>query len=364
MYSNKHRNKKPIIAVDLSTKGKGGGPFTSTSRIMSSELKNEFQFEVINYDVGLGRGVSWSRIKDLQKQIEEINPDIVHYTGLQLSGFHVAIACLLAGAKNTILTIRGMSGDSIFFNQFKKVLLKFIVEPFTLILVTKFYCVSDYVSSRGIAKLFYWKSEGTIYNFPPHNLEQYDKSLLRKKYGFSENDLVVVSIARINKEKGYHILEDAIKQLKEYKNIKFLIAGSGDYLDTMKKNLSNQIDIGKIVFLGFTSEVQKVNNCGDVFMLPTLHETLSIALLEASYAKLSLIASNVGGVPEIVENNINGILVEPNNSKQIFEAILKLHNDRDLCKTFSENAYRKVFEKFSADEISKKISKVYNSLLE
>ena len=93
--------RKPVVAMDLSTRGKGGGPYTSTMRLMQSALKESYEFRVISYDPSLGRGISWKRIRDLRRQIDEVDPDIVHFTGLQLSGFHIALASRLSGARGS-----------------------------------------------------------------------------------------------------------------------------------------------------------------------------------------------------------------------------------------------------------------------
>ncbi|EJE8548261.1 glycosyltransferase [Vibrio vulnificus] len=356
--------KKPVIAMDLAVNGHGGGPFTSTTRIMNSKLKHEFDFKTINYDTNIGRSISLKRILDLKKQIEKIEPDIVHFTGLQLSGFHIAVACKLAGVKKTVITIRGMSGDSVYFNPLKKIILKYFIEPMTLALVDRFYCVSEYVSKRGIAKIFRSKNRGCIYNYPPVIEECNDRLLKREKLGISEEDFVVVSVARINKEKGYDYLESAIKKMSDYKSLKFIIVGDGSYKCEMERNLTPQVKDRKVIFTGKVNNVSYYNFISDAFVLPTLHETLSVALLEASCAKIPLVASNTGGIPEIVEDNWNGFLVPIKCSDSIVNAIMRLYENRELSRVFGERAYKKIEDKFDSDNISLKISKVYRELLE
>ena len=85
---------------------------------MNSKLKEKYDFEIINYDTSLGRFISLRRIFSLYKQLKAINPDIVHLQS-PVIGFSYDSACKLAGIKKTILTIRGMSGDSIYFSSLK-----------------------------------------------------------------------------------------------------------------------------------------------------------------------------------------------------------------------------------------------------
>jgi glycosyltransferase involved in cell wall biosynthesis len=354
---------RPVIAMDLSTNGKGGGPYTSTNRVISSKLKESYDFRVIDYKIELGRGISIKRIIDLAEQIKSIGPDIVHFTGLQLSGFHMAVACKLAGISNSVVTVHGFSGDSIDFNPLKRLCLQYFFEPLTLLLVKKVYGVSAFVASRRVIRLFSWKSLGHIYNFPPHAEKQISRAECRRKFGFQNTDIVIVSIARINKEKGYHILEAAIQEFKFDKNVKFLIAGEGNYLDEMKSALKEQVKAGQVIFLGYRKDIEEVNMAGDMFVLPTLHETLSIALLEASLAKLALIASDTGGVPEIVETNLNGILVPPGDSSAIVSAIKRLTDDDSFRLRCGVEAYKKLKDKFDNDKLALQLDNVYSNLL-
>ena len=354
---------KPLVAMDLSITGKGGGPYTSTTRIMQSNLKNKYDFKIISYDTCLGRGVSLKRILDLKRQILKLKPDIVHFTGLQLSGFHLAVACKLAGIKNTVVTVRGFSGDMIEFNPIKRILLTFILEPLTLLLTRKVYGVSEFVASRKLLKLFSFKSMGAIYNFPPEPCMEEGRGRFRYEHGMSSTDVVAVSVARINKEKGYHILEGAIKRFQGIPNLKFVIVGEGDYSAKMQFNLQGQISSGQVKFLGYRDDISYILNDCDFFILPTLHETLSVALLEASMAGLALVASNTGGVPEIVADGYNGLLVTPGDVQELVESIGEVYKNNKLRGEFSSNALKRVNEKFSKDSIESDIDTIYQSLL-
>lgn len=355
--------KKPIIAMDLSTQGKGGGPYTSTNRIMNSSLSAQYSFKVIHYNPAIGKGLSLKRVVNLRNQIKQIKPDIVHFTGLSLQGIHLAVACLLAGVDKKIVTIRGTSTDAIDFHPAKRFILANILEPLTLLLATKIVGVSNYVSTEKVAKKFKPKLFGTIYNFPPKVAARIPFVDYRKKLGFSNENIVISSVGRITKEKGYHILERAILKFSASANIKFVIAGNGDYLKTMKTNLGDQVTSGQVVFLGYCEATQQLNDCADIFVLPTLHETLSNALLEASTSSLALIASDTGGVPEIVESGVNGELVPVGDANAIVKAILKLADNPKLRLKYGRNALKKVNEKFSSKTIEHKLSSLYEQLL-
>jgi len=352
--------KKPVIAMDLSSTGIGGGPFTSTLRIINSGLKDKYDFKIIHYRTELGRGISIRRIVNLVDQLNQIKPDIVHFSGLQLSGFHMAVACFIAGIRNTLITIHGTSADAIYFPRLKKLISVYLFEYLTLILSRKNCSVSDYVTTK-INRCFIRKSVGTIYNFPPMPINY--SSTIREELGLDKTDIIIVTVARIIKDKGYHVFDEAILKLKDITNLKYIVVGNGDYLPEMKCKLKNQIDNKQIFFLGHRDDVQQILKGCDIFVLPTLHETLSIALLEASVEGLALVASNTGGIPEIIEHEYNGILVEPGNVDELVKAIELLAKDQQLRSHLAQNAICRIGQKFSHEIIEAKIDKVYQSLL-
>ena len=361
------RVSKPIVMMDVKTGGYGGGggPYTSTKRTMNSELGKKYNFIPLNYDLNLGGKISIRRIKDLVRQLNKTQPDLVHFTGLQLSGLHIAIACKISGIKSTVMTVRGSSADALDINLWKKFILSFILEPITILLCKRVIGVSNYVVSKRIIKVLASKKSCVIYNFPPKSIKNSSDNIdIRNELGLSSSDIVVVSVARITKDKGYHILDEAILNFVNNENIKFVIIGDGDYLNVMRKKLMLQIQNQQVFLLGLRNDVFKILHGCDVFVLPTLHETLSVALLEASQAGIALVASNTGGVPEIVEDDYNGYLVNTGSVKGFTDAINILCANKILRRKFGNNAKYKVSQKFSTKEIVSKIDAVYSSLLD
>ncbi len=353
--------RKKIIAVDLTVKGKGG-PYTSVNSIINSRLKDKYDFRIINYDPNIGMSISLKRVLDIRKQIIEIKPDVVHYSGLQLVGFHMAFASFLTPVKSRVLTIHGSSVDAISFNPVKKMILRYFLEPLTMLLSTNIISVSDFVRDTKVPKYFKSKCSGTIYNLPPcSDYLQIRDEEFRNSMGFSDTDIIVTSVGRITKEKGYHVLADAILALSDNINIKFILVGDGDYRCEMENTLSSLVKNKKVFFVGYQECVGRYLVESDIFVLPTLHETLSIALLEASHYSLALIASNTGGVPEIIDDGVNGVLVELGKAEDLVQSIRNLVNNDSLRKTYSINAKKMLLRKFNSDEILEKLSDVYSN---
>ena len=315
-----------MVAMDINS-SKRGGPYVATKNIMTSFLNEDFEFKEILYENSLGRFIRWKRIKNLKHQIQEIKPDSIIINGLQLSGFHVCIASLLAGVKSRIITIHGSSLEAMGLPWHKRKLL-FAIEYLSLLFCTSFYGVSKYASTISATRWFRNKNRGFVYNVPTA-IAPVESTFSRAQLGFKQSDVIVSSSGRITKDKGYEHLSKVIKNITD-DNLKFIIIGDSNYLDELKTDLAKEIAHGRVILTGFSKDVYKYLNISDIFVLPTLHETLSVSLLEAAAVSLPLISCNVGGVPEVIENNVNGLLVEPGDIEAMQKAIETLAADEQL----------------------------------
>ena len=358
--------RKVVVAVDVQSDGKGGGPYTNTNRIVNSKLQNKYSFEFINYDINKGRWISISRIFDLARQIKKIKPDIVHFTGLQLSAFHIIIACKIVGVRNTIMVVRGFTDEMIYYSNAKKLLAKYIFELTTLLLVKKYYTNSIFSQNKSILQSFKNKSCGVIYNLPPSTSctnNEFMERGFRTGLGLADKDILVVTIGRINFEKGYHILKDTILKFKGHNIIKFIIIGSGTYLNEMKTQVHKNNCSDNVYFLGYRSDIINILIECDIFVFPTLHETFGSAALEAAQVGLPIIASDVGGIPEIVEDGVNGILVKPGDVCYLYNAIKLLSENKVLRERLGRGSKKIIESKFRARKIEEEISSAYDVVI-
>ncbi|HUT22487.1 MAG TPA: glycosyltransferase [Candidatus Bipolaricaulota bacterium] len=162
------------------------------------------------------------------------------------------------------------------------------------------------------------------------------QNLADKNYSdFEKKHFNVCSISRLSHEKNLGLLIKAIGELKtEIPDIHLTIIGEGP----SRQDLEGLIDILKIkdsvVLFGFQENVYEWLEDFDLFVLPSKKEAFGIAILEAMLAKVPVIAANVGGLPEIIKNNENGLLFETDNVQDLKQAILKLYNNPDLAKKF------------------------------
>ena len=350
---------KPVVAMDIPS-SRMGGPYVCTMNIANSKLKEDYDFHLFEYDINMGRFINWKRIMDVKHKIQAIHPDIIHFSGLQFSGFTVALAAKLAGVKHMVVVVHGSSSEAKNLSPLKRFIMR-IFEGATLYLSDSFYGVSDHTINIPVCSAHKRKCLGVIYNFATKQYLE-DSILKRSDFGFSDDDIVIISVARITIEKGFKVLGEVIHKTND-KRIKYLIVGDGDFLEEMKQTNAEDIASGKVVFTGKRMDVGSLLSLADVFVLPSLHENLPLSMLEAGSKGLPLIASKVGGVPEIIEEGVNGLLIKPDDTESLMDAITHIARNEEWRKRMGENS-RKIMEaKFCEDVSLGKIRKMYDNML-
>lgn len=352
---NKMIDNRPKILLTLTVGGENGGPYTSHRRIIESELSEKYHLSPLM--IPKANQLRKPKIFfSIIKKIKVEHPDLVQITGLQLEGFFMMLACRVAKVK-TLVVVHGSSMDAIGIAGWKKIVLKKL-ERYTIKHATKIYGVSDFVSSwerLKNAKNYF----GTIYNLPEKNNESKTSiSNLRDKLGFSKDDIIVVSTGRITKDKGYDIFWDAIQKIGKAKKIKYVIAGDGDYKGEWEKEIFEKDYQDQVFLLGFRQDIDNILSVADIFMICSKHETLCISVLEAAMHSLPIIATNTGGIPEIVGKE-DGILVENGDIAGFSKAIQTLVNNPDLRKRMGNQLHQKVLKKFDRKNILRRLNTVY-----
>lgn len=202
---------------------------------------------------------------------------------------------------------------------------------------------------------------------------------LPEEYGFPEGTPLVGVVARLEPEKGHRTLLEAWPLvLERVPNAKLLIIGEGsqraaledlaDELDLLGENCSGDRCVGtrrarpgaKVLFTGLRDDVPAVTAALDVAVLPSYREAQGLALLEAMALSRPVVATNVGGVPEMIENGRTGLLVPPRDPVALGEAIARLLTDHPLADILARAGHDFVHANFSLDEMVRAISAIYD----
>lgn len=198
------------------------------------------------------------------------------------------------------------------------------------------------------------------------NLAEFDSNITeidcRDKLNLPLTKNIILSLGSVNENKGPHILIKAIDMLvnEGYKDILLVIVGDGLFRAQLEK-LVDDINMTEYVrFDGYQLDKYAYYKAADIFVLPSImkNEIFGIVNLEAMAMGVPIIASDIGGVPEIVKDKETGLLVPPNNPEKIANAIMLLINNPQLSKTLSENGLDAV-KNYSWSGIAEKTIELY-----
>jgi len=178
------------------------------------------------------------------------------------------------------------------------------------------------------------------------------QNLENEKLEFGDTKIIGHIGAVVDATKGQcTILETA--KLLEKDNFHFVFIGDGQDLEKCKKISKN---MKNVTFLGFKENPQRYISNFDIFVFPSLHEGLGSTLLDVMRFGIPIIASNVGGIPDIISDN--GILINPQNSQELTEKILELDSDKKQQSIFREKSLEKI-NKYSPKMMSSKYQEIY-----
>jgi len=191
------------------------------------------------------------------------------------------------------------------------------------------------------------------------------RSKIRNGYSVKGDDILIGVFGRLSIEKGGIEIIDAFYELqKETKIVKLIFLGEGPLEKELKDKVRNLKLDSKIIFAGYQNPVQPFYESVDIVVSPSQTEGLSNVILEAMAFKLPVVATCVGGNSEIVNNNINGLLVEPKNPIELKNAISFLIQSSKRKSQIAERGYETVKNKFNFERRMEKIEVLYSSIIE
>jgi glycosyltransferase involved in cell wall biosynthesis len=188
---------------------------------------------------------------------------------------------------------------------------------------------------------------------------------VRRELGLPEGVPVIGLVGRLDHwGKGHRELFTAMARLRERHPVHALIVGGGRREAEVRELVAGLGLTGAVHFLGPRHDVPDLLHAMDIFVLPSHSEGLSLALLEAMAAGLPVIATAVGGLPEVVTDGDNGLLIPPRDAGALAGALERLLANLAFAQRLGANARAHVREHFSLDRLGQEINKIYGELVE
>ncbi len=185
----------------------------------------------------------------------------------------------------------------------------------------------------------------------------------RQEFGIDPDTFVITTLARYHIAKGLDYFTDSVNELKKMTDKKFVVlyVGDGELFDEVKAQIETLGLENEIKQLGFRRDSQEILSMSDLYVNSAkCFEALSFAIVEALDHALPIVATDVGGNSDIVNDETNcGILVEYGDTKAMAEAIKTMIEDKEGYQTFSENARKAALSRFNLDELLKETFQYY-----
>lgn len=195
-------------------------------------------------------------------------------------------------------------------------------------------------------------------------LDETHSFLLRREFELAVGDFIIGTVGSLTECKGHANLLKAVSLTKErLPQIKCIIVGDGKLNESLK-NLAEKLNIEqKIVFTGFRKDASSIMALFDVFVLPSLSEGFSNVTLEAMALGKSVVASDVGGLKDLVRDRENGVLVPAKNPEKIASAVMELYNNPDFAKQLAQQARHDARNMYTVENMINSSCNYYEKIL-
>jgi glycosyltransferase involved in cell wall biosynthesis len=186
---------------------------------------------------------------------------------------------------------------------------------------------------------------------------------LHEELWLPHNAPVVGNVAALVPHKGQrHLVEAAALVLRQVPDARFVIAGEGDLRPAIERQIKEHHLEKHVLLTGFRADVLSLHKAFDIFVMSSLTEGLGTSLLDAMAAGKPVVATSVGGIPEVVVDGETGFLVPPRDHEAMARAIVRLLNDEPLRRRMGDAGRARVQSRFSAERMAQETLEVYRRL--
>jgi glycosyltransferase involved in cell wall biosynthesis len=304
----------------------------------------------------------------LFRLMRKARPHIVH-THTSKAGILGRLAAWLVRVPTIIHTPHG----HVFYGHFGRLLSRIFLQVEKLLgRITHHHIALTPEESNDYLNLGVAKSNNISVIHSGVDLNCFKRSKTKSNPGRDElaippDSLVVGYVGWLIPIKGVtHLVNAMAEVVQRHPNSLLVLVGKGDEKGEEEVKLSKQVEnlgiVDNVRFLGWRPDVNKIMGCFDIFVLPSLNEGMGRVLVEAMSAGLPIVASRVGGIPDLVKHGENGLLVPPANAGALEQAISDLLSNKSRRKHMGETG-KKMCHLYSVEAMVEKIDNLYSRLL-
>jgi glycosyltransferase involved in cell wall biosynthesis len=348
-----------MLAVELHKRGYDCVVFALRAEGKFIETLESFGIPVINGNINkekdrlaLLRGILY-----LWRLIYKNRPCVVH-AYLPLSNLLGSITARLAGA-SVVITSRRALGMHQEMETRWKYFDRISNALSSMISVNSIVVRNDTISRDGV------DSNKLVCIYNGLDLSRFDlpsemRYSMRLKLGLLETDFAWVKVANLSNRKGHVNLLQAFSKIYSNYKVRLFLVGFDHGIQQSLETITSKLGISdRVTFLGGRSDVPEILSAMDGYVAASHNEGFSNAILEAMASGLPIVATNVGGNAEALQEGQIGIVVEPNNPEALCSAMREIMNNKELCLKFSAAGKKSIREKYSVDAMVSSYLELY-----
>ena len=296
---------------------------------------------------------------NLLKVVWQEKPDILHLNSPKAGGFG-GVAGRLCGVKKIIFTAHGWA-----FNESRPFYQKILIKFFALCIILlshKTIAVSEKTKRDVSSWPFMEKKIAVIRN----GVSEIDFETRKETREFLYRNAPkgatwIGTLSELHHIKGLSYAIRAMRSVVQNHNAIFLILGAGEERKKLEDLIKSEGLEGRVILKGFVKDAPIYLKAFDIFILTSLSEAFPLALLEAGLAELAVVATTVGGIPELINHNETGVLVESKNIIEIYKSINELIENKKKREQLGHNLSERIKKEFSLKQMIEKTVSLYET---
>jgi glycosyltransferase involved in cell wall biosynthesis len=364
---------RPVRVVEVLATGTNGGAQEHLYSLLTRIDRTRYDASVVALSPGTGvrklqrQGIPVTLIDDpddaiavgaLAAYLATVRPDVIHnhMYRAELVGTRAAIALGLIGHRrpyvvSTVHSSRVRSAED--REQLRR------LTPHIDQLIAVSHAMERKIVEEGRATV----PVRLIYNGV--DLQRYEQQepccTLPEEYGMEPGSRIVGVVARLEPEKGHPTLLEAWPRvLRAVPDAYLLVVGEGSRRADLERQASQLRIAHRVVFTGRRDDVPAVTAALDVAVLPSYREAQGLTILEAMALSRPVVASNVGGIPEVIEDGVTGLLVSPHDPEALAGAIVRLLTDHSYADTIGRAGHDMVHDRFCVELMVREVEAIYD----
>lgn len=237
------------------------------------------------------------------------------------------------------------------------------ITRFSIAMSDRITAVSDFLRRETIKEFNIEEEIHVIHNFVDCNeFRPARNESMRSRYA-KPDEKIIVHVSNFRRVKNLPTVVDVFDEVRRTHASRLLLVGDGPELEAVERNVAERGMSSEVIFLGDQEFIADILPVGDVFLLPSEHESFGLAALEAMSCGVPVVGSSVGGLPEVVEEGETGFLRDPHDVSGMSDVVRRLFDDSEWSRTVGLRARERAKRQFGKDKIVGEYLSVYEELI-